>query len=82
MRNLKNKIQVLEDRIRQNEQQLHEAKKIRAEKLPYGYSALRQFIDPETMNFHYNKHYKGYVDKLNDALSKKKKGRCWFRKHN
>jgi len=26
------------------------------------------------MDFHYNKHYKGYVDKLNDALSKKKYG--------
>ena len=26
------------------------------------------------MNFHYNKHYKGYVDKLNDALLKKKYG--------
>lgn len=74
MRNLKNKIQVLEERIRQNEQQLHEAKKIRAEKLPYGYSALRQFIDPETMNIHYNKHYKGYISKLNDALEGKNYG--------
>jgi len=74
MKNIKNKIQVLEERIRQNEQQLHEAKKIRAEKLPYGYSALRQFIDPETMNIHYNKHYKGYVTKLNDALDGKNYG--------
>jgi Fe-Mn family superoxide dismutase len=49
-------------------------KKIGIEKLPYSYSALKPFIDPETMNFHYNKHYKGYVDKLNDALSKKKYG--------
>jgi Fe-Mn family superoxide dismutase len=49
-------------------------KKIGIEKLPYSYSALKQFIDPETMDFHYNKHYKGYVDKLNDALSKKKYG--------
>jgi Fe-Mn family superoxide dismutase len=71
MRNIKNKIQLLEERIRQNEEQLHEAKKIRAEKLPYGYSALRQFIDPETMNIHYNKHYKGYISKLNDALEGK-----------
>jgi len=74
MKNIKNKIQVLEERIRQNEQQLHEAKKIRAEKLPYGYSALRQFIDPETMNIHYNKHYKGYITKLNDALDGKNYG--------
>ena len=74
MKNIKNKIQVLEERIRQNEQQLHEAKKIRAEKLPYGYYALRQFIDPETMNIHYNKHYKGYITKLNDALDGKNYG--------
>ena len=74
MKNIKNKIQVLEEHIRQNEQQLHEAKKIRAEKLPYGYSALRQFIDPETMNIHYNKHYKGYITKLNDALDGKNYG--------
>lgn len=74
MRNIKNKIQLLEERIRQNQEQLHEAKKIRAEKLPYGYSALRQFIDPETMNIHYNKHYKGYISKLNDALEGKNYG--------
>jgi Fe-Mn family superoxide dismutase len=30
-----------------------------------------QNIDEKTMNIHYNKHYKGYVDKLNKALSKK-----------
>lgn len=53
---------------------INEMKKIGIEKLPYSYSALKQFIDPETMNFHYNKHYKGYVDKLNSALSKKKYG--------
>jgi Fe-Mn family superoxide dismutase len=48
-----------------------EMKKIGIEKLPYSYSALKQFVDSETMNIHYNKHYKGYVKKLNDALSKK-----------
>lgn len=53
---------------------LNEMKKIGIEKLPYSYSALRQFIDPETMNIHYNKHYKGYVKKLNDALSKRDYG--------
>lgn len=74
MKNIKNKIQLLEERIRQNQEQIHEAKKIRAEKLPYGYSALRQFIDPETMNIHYNKHYKGYITKLNDALEGKNYG--------
>jgi Fe-Mn family superoxide dismutase len=50
---------------------LLEMKKIGIEKLPYSYSALKQFVDPETMDIHYNKHYKGYVKKLNDALSKK-----------
>lgn len=51
---------------------LIEMKKIGIEKLPYSYSALERFIDKETMNVHYNKHYKGYVKKLNDALSKRK----------
>lgn len=49
-------------------------KKIGIEKLPYSYSALKQFIDPETMSYHYNGHYKTYVEKLNDALSKKDYG--------
>ena len=54
----------------QTEQQeiLTEMKKIGIEKLPYSYSSLTRFIDPKTMNVHYNKHYKGYVDKLNKAL--------------
>lgn len=77
----------IEQRIQQLQKQLHEnrintekelllteMKKIGIEKLPYSYSALKSFIDAETMDFHYNKHYKGYVDKLNDALSKKKYG--------
>ena len=51
-----------------------EMKKIGIEKLPYSYSALERFIDAETMDTHYNKHYKGYVKKLNDALSKRKDG--------
>jgi len=45
-----------------------EMKKIGIEKLPYSYSSLSRFIDSKTMNVHYNKHYKGYVDKLNKAL--------------
>jgi Fe-Mn family superoxide dismutase len=80
MKKLEEKIQQLETQILENhvtkekELLITEMKKIGIEKLPYSYSALKQFIDPETMNFHYNKHYKGYVDKLNDALSKKKHG--------
>lgn len=53
---------------------LNEMKKIGIEKLPYAYSALKPFIDSKTMNIHYNKHYKGYVDKLNKALSNLKSG--------
>jgi len=80
MKRTKEKIQQLELQILENhvtiekELLITEMKKIGIEKLPYSYSALKQFIDPETMSFHYNKHYKGYVDKLNDALSKKKYG--------
>ena len=71
------KINLLKETILITEKQnikeefLLEMKKIGIEKLPYSYSALKQFVDPETMNIHYNKHYKGYVKKLNDALSKK-----------
>jgi Fe-Mn family superoxide dismutase len=53
---------------------ISEMKKIGIEKLPYSYSALKKFIDSETMSIHYNKHYKGYVDKLNAALQKRKGG--------
>lgn len=84
MKNLINKIQDLENQIIKEEKQkiykkqeryfLVEMKKIGIEKLPYSYSALKRFVDPETMDVHYNKHYKGYVDKLNSALSQGKFG--------
>ena len=32
----------------------------------------KRFIDSKTMNIHYNKHYKGYVEKLNKAIKDKK----------
>jgi Fe-Mn family superoxide dismutase len=73
MKNLRNKINNLEKQLHEQQQKresLTETKKIEVEKLPYAYSALKQFIDPETMNVHYNRHYKGYVDKLNGALEK------------
>ena len=41
---------------------------IKAIKLPYALDALEPSIDAETMNLHFNKHYKGYVKKLNAAL--------------
>jgi Fe-Mn family superoxide dismutase len=51
-----------------------EMKRIGIEKLPYSYSSLKNFIDSKTMDVHYNNHYKTYVKKLNDALSKKDYG--------
>ena len=80
MKKIEEQIQQLEERIKTNNIEkekkllITEMKKIGIEKLPYSYSALKQFIDSETMNVHYNKHYKGYVDKLNSALSKKSYG--------
>lgn len=42
-------------------------------KLPYDYKDLEPHIDEETMTLHYNKHYKGYINKLNDAMGKRAK---------
>ena len=36
--------------------------------LPYPQDALAPHISPETLDFHYGKHHKTYVDKLNAAL--------------
>jgi|688.fasta_scaffold09051_4 Fe-Mn family superoxide dismutase len=74
---IQDKIQLLEEKIliqdkfNIQENFILEMKKIGIEKLPYSYSAMKQFVDPKTMNIHYNKHYKGYVKKLNDALKNK-----------
>jgi len=38
-------------------------------KLPYSYSDLEPYIDEETMYVHYNNHYLGYLNKLNDLVS-------------
>jgi Fe-Mn family superoxide dismutase len=73
IRLLESKI-ILEQKIEYSKFILSEMKKIGIEKLPYAYSAFRSFIDPETMSIHYNKHYKGYVKKLNKALAKRKGG--------
>ena len=80
MKNLEVKVgliteQLIQEKNAESKQQLlNEMKKIGIEKLPYAYSSLKNFIDSETMNVHYNKHYKGYVNKLNKALSKKNYG--------
>src|SRR3989344_3586931 len=44
--------------------------KYQAEALDYAYDALEPFIDKLTMEIHHDKHYAGYVDKLNTALEK------------
>jgi Fe-Mn family superoxide dismutase len=68
------RIEKLETRIINEKTFLNEMKKIGIEKLPYAYSAVDRFINKETMDIHYNKHYKGYVDKLNKAISKRRGG--------
>jgi Fe-Mn family superoxide dismutase len=80
MKNLINKIDILEEQIYVIEMKkgyLKEEKKIKnvegkvpVEGLGYKMDSLKKFIDPETMSYHYNKHYIGYVNKLNDLLSK------------
>jgi len=70
--NLLNEQIIIEEKKILREEFINEMKKIGIEKLPYSYSALNRFVDTETMDVHYNKHYKGYVKKLNAALSKKK----------
>ena len=40
-----------------------------ARPLPYEYDALVPVLDGETLAFHHDKHYKTYVDNLNNALS-------------
>ncbi|HUB09088.1 MAG TPA: superoxide dismutase [Myxococcales bacterium] len=37
--------------------------------LPYAENALEPFISSRTMGFHYGKHHKGYVAKLNKAVA-------------
>ena len=61
-------IQPSEEEIIQ--EQKEKMTRIEVIKLPYSYSALKTFIDAETMNVHYNQHYKGYVNKLNKELEK------------
>lgn len=38
------------------------------EPLPYDYEALEPHISEHTMHFHYDKHHRGYMDKLERAL--------------
>ena len=76
-KSIENKLNLLTEQILLTEKEsikenlISEMKKIGIEELPYSYSSLQKFIDSKTMNIHYNKHYKGYVDKLNKALKDK-----------
>ncbi|MFP3154570.1 superoxide dismutase [Lachnospiraceae bacterium ZAX-1] len=36
--------------------------------LPYAYDALEPDIDTQTMHYHHDKHFKTYIDNLNNAL--------------
>ncbi|HOY38441.1 MAG: superoxide dismutase [Bacteroidales bacterium] len=36
--------------------------------LPYAYNALEPWIDAQTMEIHYSKHHKAYIDNLNKAV--------------
>lgn len=39
--------------------------------LPYGKNALEPYISKKTLDFHYDKHHKGYADKLNEIIIEK-----------
>ena len=41
-------------------------------KLPYDKDALEPHIGAETVETHYEKHHRGYVDKLNDSVKSTK----------
>lgn len=37
--------------------------------LPYDHDALEPYISAETLSYHYDKHHRGYVDKLNKLIA-------------
>jgi superoxide dismutase, Fe-Mn family len=45
--------------------------KFKRPKLNYSYTSLQPYIDKETMEEHFDKHFKGYTDKLNAELEEK-----------
>lgn len=44
-------------------------KKFKLPELPYAKDALKSYLSAETLEFHYGKHHKAYVDKLNDMIN-------------
>ena len=73
-KSFQDKISKIEEQLQidsfNNKNIITEIKKVSIEKLPYNFDELGTFIDSETMKTHYNKHYKGYVEKLNVELEK------------
>jgi superoxide dismutase len=47
---------------------LHTHTQVTQVKLPYDLKDIAPTIDAQTMDFHFNTHYKAYVDNLNKAL--------------
>ena len=41
---------------------------IEAKNLPYNLDDLSPIVSKETLHFHYEKHYKGYLNKLNELI--------------
>jgi superoxide dismutase, Fe-Mn family len=44
-------------------------KEYKLEALPYEFGALEPYIDALTMEIHHDKHYLGYINKLNEAIA-------------
>jgi len=65
MKQLERKIELLETIL--EGKNIFEAN-YKAQKLDYNPNSLSDFIDKETMDVHYNGHYKTYIKKLNDLL--------------
>ena len=38
-------------------------------KLPYEQDALEPYVSAKTLSFHYDKHHRAYVDKLNKLVA-------------
>jgi len=74
LKKINEKINLIENKLNLksslNESIISEIKSVSIEKLPYDFDSVETFIDSETMKTHYNKHYKGYVEKLNLELEK------------
>lgn len=51
---------------------LEKAQYYKRVKVDYSFSSLQPFTSEETMDVHYNKHYKGYVDKCNELIKRPK----------